>query len=393
MMAAVRAAGSGGKVILLEKNEKLGKKLYITGKGRCNLTNDCPPDEFLDCVVSNPKFLIGAINTFPPEAAMRFFEDNGLRLKTERGNRVFPLSDKASDVTKTLSLALEKAGVDICFCEKSEKIITDNGKVCGVLTDKRIIACQSAIICTGGISYPATGSTGDGYALAKSLGHSVIEPIPALSALEISGGLCKRLQGLSLINVRLSAFNGAKKIYSDIGEMLFTHFGVSGPLVLTVSSLINRIPTSEVWLSIDLKPGLDEQSLKRRIERDFLLFKGKNLNNSLVKLLPSRMISEVILAAQLDGEKKNASISGAELNTLVGSIKNFKLKVNALRPITEAIVTAGGINVKEINPKTMESKLIKGLFFAGEVIDVDAFTGGFNIQTALSTGYIAGESV
>ena len=388
MIAAVFAARRGNRVILIEKNEKLGKKLYITGKGRCNLTNDCTPEEFLENVVSNAKFLSGAIRAFSPQNTQDFFEEIGLKLKTERGNRVFPLSEKASDVTKFLSKELEKEKVEIALSEKVEKIVYRNGRVSEVLTDKREIACDSVVICTGGLSYPATGSTGDGYLFARAAGHTIKEPKPALVGIETKENFA-RLQGLSLKNVALHAYLNGKSVFCETGEMLFTHFGISGPLVLSVSALVNRSAPEEVLFKLDLKPGLTEEQLYNRIERDFAEAKGKTVENGMVKLMPSRLI-DFILARAADKNKRVSEISNAEKRKIVSVMKGFEIRMLRLRPIEEAVITAGGVNIKEVNPKSMESKLIQGLFFAGEVLDLDAFTGGFNLQIAFTTGYIAG---
>lgn len=392
MMASVMSS-KNNRVILIEKNEKLGKKLYLTGKGRCNLTNDCLPDEFFESVVSNKRFLYSAINQYSPQEIIDFFESNGLRLKVERGNRVFPSSDKASDVTKILNKILVENGVEISLNEEVKNIHTSDGKVTSVETSLRTILCDAVILATGGKSYPKTGSDGKGYQLASSLGHNVITPVPALVGLELFGDFYKKLQGLSLKNVKLTVKHFNKTLYSEVGEMLFTHFGISGPLVLTTSSIINRLNLKEVEIYLDLKPGLNETQLLNRIERDFVELKGKNLANSLVKLMPSRLIGIILEYSKLSAELKPFSLSKAQKDSLVDVIKNFKIKIKSLRPLDEAIVTSGGIKVNEINPKTMESKIVKSLFFAGEVIDVDAFTGGFNIQIALATGAVAGQSI
>lgn len=390
MMAAIFAAKQGNRVVLLEKNEKLGKKLYITGKGRCNLTNDCDEEEFLNNVVSNPRFLYGAVNRFPPEKTIDFFEENGLRLKTERGNRIFPASDKASDVTKTLANVLKNENAEICCNEKVLDIEVKDGKVVEVITESGHIACDAVILATGGKSYVSTGSDGFGYEIAARLGHTVVLPRPALVGLELNGDFYKNLQGLSLKNVKLTAICDKKTVFCELGEMLFTHYGISGPLTLTLSSLINRYDLTRVSLFLDLKPGLDEEKLKARLQRDFNELKGKNLYNSLVKLMPSRLIGEVLIKAGLPQNKNPFSLTKTETEALIKAIKAFDMKISRLRPLDEAIITAGGIKVSEINPKTMESKLVKSLYFAGEIIDVDALTGGFNIQIAFSTGYLAG---
>ncbi len=389
MMAAYAAAYNGQSVLLLEKNEKLGKKLYITGKGRCNLTNRVAPTEFLENVVTNAKFVTGSIYRFSSEDTVRFFETNGLALKTERGDRVFPKSDKASDVTKCLASACSSVGVRIQVNTPVAGVRKKDSRWL-VVTESGNYEGDSVIICTGGVSYPSTGSTGDGYRFATEYGHFVVEPKPALSGIEVRGSDCAKLQGLSLKNVRLDAFRGEKRLFSEQGEMLFTHYGVSGPIVLSLSSYINRIPMREIKLSLDLKPALTDAVLDARILRDFSQLKGKQMKNSLDLLLPKSLIPVVLLRSGVLEIKTNCELTAEERRRLVREIKNFVLLPSAIRPIEEAIVTAGGVRVDQINPKTMESKLHDGLFFAGEVLDIDALTGGFNIQLALSTGYTAG---
>lgn len=381
----------GEDVTLIEKNEKLGKKLYITGKGRCNVTNDCDEEEFLSNVVSNPKFLMSAIHRFPPEKFINFLEEK-VRLKTERGNRVFPLSDKASDITKTLEKYATEAGVKIRLNEKVISINAENGEVCSVSTDKNTYHCKNAIVCTGGMSYPLTGSTGDGYNFAKNLGHSIVKPVAALSGINVKGDFYKKLQGISLKNVKITVYDGDKKIYEDFGEMLFTHFGVSGPVIISASSYINRRDLSKIKFSLDLKPAITEKQLDDRILRDFEKFKNKSLKNSLEDLLLKGLIPVILSAAKTDGEKKNNELTAVERKRLVETIKSFDFYPESLRDISEAIVTAGGVSVKEINSKTMESKLVKGLYFAGEILDLDALTGGFNITIAATTAYAAGNA-
>ena len=392
MIAAYASATNGNQVVLLEKNEKLGKKLYITGKGRCNLTNNVPVAEFLNNVVNNSKFLYGALNVFSPDDTISFFENNGCKLKTERGNRVFPVSDKSSDVIKTLQNALVSCGVDIRLNTTVLGVKVCDGKVCCVKTDKGEIVCDSLIICTGGISYPLTGSTGDGYKFAKDVGHSIISPKPSLVGLELKGDGFTCLQGLSLKNVSVSFIADGKEVYRDFGEMLFTHYGISGPIILSASCILNRISAKNILLKIDLKPALDEKVLDNRLIREFDAGKLKSLSTVMRSLLPQSLIDVVLKSASIDSEKRCCDITKTERFNIVSALKNLQFKVKALRPIDEAVVTAGGVSVKEINPKTMESKLIKGLYFAGEVLDVDAFTGGFNIQIAFSTGFIAGNN-
>lgn len=391
LISAYFRAVRGEDVYLIEKNEKPGKKLYITGKGRCNVTNDCDVDEFLSNVVTNAKFLNGAIRRFPPEKFMEFLSGK-TKLKTERGNRVFPLSDKASDVTKCLCAYAEEAGAEIKLNEKVLSINASDGKIVSVVTDKATYPCDNVIVCTGGLSYPSTGSTGDGYAFAKSFGHTIISPVAALSGVNLKGDFYKNLQGLSLKNVAISVINGKKKIYSDFGEMLFTHFGVSGPTIISASSFINRLNLRDVYISLDLKPALTEEQLDARVLRDFEKYKNKAIKNSFDDLLPKAMIPVIIKAAGINGDIKNNELKAENRRKIVAAIKDFRMYPHSLRDLNEAIVTSGGVSVKEIDPKTMESKLVKGLFFAGEVIDADALTGGFNITIAACTAYSAGNA-
>ncbi len=391
MLAAYSASISGKRVILLEKNEKLGKKIYITGKGRCNLCNDLPTYEFFNFVVSNPKFLYSALNSFSPQDTISFFENLGLKLKTERGNRVFPFSDKASDVTKTLEKALLKNNVDIKLNCCAENVISKDNKVIGVkLSDGNIIECDSVIVCTGGVSYPLTGSTGDGYRIAKNFGHNICELRSALVGIELKGNDYVEMQGVALKNVSLTANLGGKKVFSEFGEMLFTHFGVSGPIVLSCSSVINRMDINNIDLFIDLKPALNFETLENRLIREFKDNNIKELATVMRSLLPKALISVVLRQAGVKQTKKCSELTTSERTNIINSLKSLKFAAKKLRPIDEAIVTAGGVSVKEVHPKTMESKIVNGLFFAGEVLDVDAFTGGFNLQIAFSTGYAAG---
>ena len=391
LFAAYSASLTGKKVVLIEKNEKLGKKIYITGKGRCNLTNDTQLPELFNYVISNPKFLFSAINTFCPQDVIDFFENNGCPIKVERGNRVFPLSDKASDVTKTLEKVLIKNNVKIMLNTAVSSILTQDNVICGVLLENGDkIECDSVIVCTGGISYPLTGSTGDGYNFAKKLGHTVVDLVPALVGIELNGNDYQEMQGLSLKNVRLTAKLGQKEIYTDFGEMLFTHFGISGPIVLSCSSVINRKSLKDIDVYIDLKPALNEQTLNERLLREFKDNNIKEISNVMRALLPKSIIPVVLRQAMIKQSKKCSEITAIERANIIKALKELKFSVKKLRPIDEAIVTSGGISVKEINPKTMQSKLVQGLFFAGEVLDVDAYTGGFNLQIAFSTGYVAG---
>lgn len=390
MLCAILQKRLGFDVTLIEKNEKLGKKLYITGKGRCNLCNDCEPQEFFNNVVSNPKFLTSAIYSFTPKDTIEFFEGLGLTLKTERGNRVFPLSDKSSDVIKALQNELIKLKVDVKFNETALKINEENGSIKSVLTDKCEYFADKVVVATGGITYPSTGSTGDGFEFAKSLGHTVTELYPSLCGVNLKGEDFKSLQGLTLKNVRLSVSDNSKVFYTEQGEMLFTHYGVSGPLVLTASALLARRKSKDIKFSIDLKPALDKETLDKRVLRDFLEFKNKELKNSLDALLPKAIIPLVIKKANISENKKVSIITSIERERLVDTVKNLEFTFLSLRGVNEAVITSGGVSVKEINPKTMESKIIKGLYFIGEVLDVDAFTGGFNLQIAFSTANSCG---
>lgn len=401
LMAACVAAENGNDVILVEKNEKLGKKIYITGKGRCNLTNDLPPAEFLQNVVHGGKFLYGAAYSFSPQSCMDFFSARGLALKTERGGRVFPLSDHASDVTKTLEKACKNAGVTVLLNETAVELIAVNEesekgtmpRITAVKTDKREIGCDTAIICTGGLSYPSTGSTGDGYKFAEKFGLKLIPPRPALCGINLKGDFYKEAQGLSLKNVALSAYAGGKKIYDEFGEMLFTHFGISGPIALSLSSLINRTDFRQVRLFLDFKPALDEETLDRRLLRLFDEQKNKTLRGAAADLLPQKIIGAVLKQANVPQEKRCNSVTKEERARLLKALKAFEMQPLSLRDFSEAIVTSGGVDVSEINPKTMDVKKVRGLKMCGETLDLDAFTGGFNLQIAFSTGFLAGKSI
>ncbi|MBE7088883.1 MAG: NAD(P)/FAD-dependent oxidoreductase [Clostridiales bacterium] len=393
LMAAYAAAKNGNDVTVYEKNEKSGKKIYITGKGRCNFTNDCDPNEFFDNVVKNAKFLTSAIYSLTPQKVIDFFENGGMATKVERGARAFPLSDKASDVTKCLENYCKKAGVKFIFNTKVLKINTLNGTMCGITTENEDIFCDCVVVCTGGLSYPSTGSTGDGYEFAKSVGHEIIEPKPALCGINLKGDYCKQLQGLSLKNVGVSVFLQNKLLRSFFGEMLFTHYGVSGPIILSVSSLICRQSLSSVKIILDLKPALTDEQLDKRILRDFEEYKNKSISNCLKELLPISLIPVILKRSLISVDKKVNAITREERVRLLTNIKNFDMLVASLRDFSEAIITSGGVEVKKINPKTMESKLVNGLYFCGEVLDVDAFTGGFNLQIAFATGFAAGNSI
>ena len=397
MMAAISAADSGAEVILLEKNEKLGKKVYITGKGRCNITNDSDVENLLKNVRSNPKFLYSAFYTFDSYRMMDFLEGEGLKLKTERGNRVFPESDKSSDVIKTLKKALEKRKVKIVLNAKVLSIEIENGICNGVMVqsiDKsESYAADKVIVATGGCSYQSTGSTGDGYRFAKDAGVKVTKCYPSLVPFNIDSDIPKRLQGLSLRNVKMTLLDKGKVLYEELGEMLFTHFGVSGPLVLSASTLASGKDVSQMELSIDLKPALSKEQLDERILRDFSENKNSYFKNSLSRLLPAKMIPVIVELSEIDEQKQVNNITKEERHRLVNLLKGLTFEIESLRGFNEAIITKGGVSVKEINPGTMESKKVKGLFFAGEVLDLDAVTGGYNLQIAWSTGYLAGMEI
>ena len=394
LMAAISAAENDAYVTLLEKNERVGRKLMITGKGRCNVCNNCDIDTLIANIPKNAKFLYSAFSNFTPKQLMQFFENLGVALKTERGNRVFPVSDKAVDIVDALYKCAKAKGVKIKTAHASD-ILTQDDKIWGVtLNDGTVLNCDSVILATGGMSYPLTGSTGDGYKMAEKLGHTVSELKPSLVPLDIHEGFCSHLSGLSLKNVTLSVFEDGKKkpLFSEMGEMLFTHFGISGPLVLSASSHIRYMGKKNYIAFIDLKPALTPEQLDNRILRDFSEFQNKDFANSLDKLLPKSLIPVIIKLSGIESGKKVNQISREERQALAGIIKALPLHITGFRPIEEAIITSGGISVKEIDPKTMESKLVKGLFFAGEIIDVDAYTGGFNLQIAFSTGFTAGKN-
>ncbi|MCM1194788.1 MAG: NAD(P)/FAD-dependent oxidoreductase [Firmicutes bacterium] len=390
MMAAIAAAENGGEVTLFEKNEKLGKKLYISGKGRCNLTNDCLPNDFLKNIASNGKFLYGAINKFSPQDTYSFCESNGLPLKIERGNRVFPASDKSSDVIKAFSSVLSRLNVKIVLNNEIISVSpSKNGFSLTTITD--ILLFDKVIIATGGVTYSATGSNGDGYRFAESLGHSVVSLRPALCHMRCGG--TADLEGLALKNVTVKLCDGSgSAVDGEFGEMLFTDDGISGPAVLTLSSRINRLSTDRFSISIDLKPALDSDKLDARILRDFSKSLNKDFGNSLNGLLPERLIKAVVKQCGIPFDKKVNQITAVERFSLVKTLKGLTFPFKGLDDVEHGIVTAGGVDVKEVNPSTMESKKRNGLYFAGEVLDVDAYTGGFNIQCALSTGYVAGKS-
>lgn len=387
LMCAYSASLNGGKVVVLERNEKAGKKIYITGKGRCNVTNACPVEKFFENVPTNPKFLYGAIHTFSSAKLMELLESLGLKLKVERGERVYPLSDKASDVTNTLYKACLENNVEFKF---NTKVLSVKKKddLFEVKTDNGIYYDDKLVLAVGGKSYPSTGSTGDGYNFAKSFSHTIVPSVAGLSALTADN--TTSLTGLSLKNVTATVFEGDKKVVSEFGEMLFTHKGVSGPIILTISSIINRKDFSKLSLQIDLKPALDEKKLDDRLLRDFNENNNKQIGNVLSLLMPKALIPYVLKSANISFDKQVNSIKKEERARLLFAVKHLTFNLTGLYPIEEAIITSGGVSVKEINPKTMESKLVKGLYVVGELLDVDCFTGGFNLQVAFSTGYIAG---
>ncbi len=386
MMAAIQAARLNKQVTLIEHNSYLGKKMGITGKGRCNVTNDCEIEELFLNVPGNGKFLYSAFYTFSNYNVKEFFEDLGVKLKVERGQRVFPVSDKAKDIVDAMKGELKRLNVNVVF-DHAEEVLTENGQVVGVKCKKGVIECDSLLIATGGKSYPQTGSTGDGYKMAEKLGHTITPIRPSL--IPLVAREVKSLMGLSLKNVSVTVLDEkGKKLYTDLGEMLFTHYGMSGPVILSASGHMRKEGNYKVIL--DLKPALDDKTLDARLLRDFEKNINKDFRNALDELLPQKMIPFVIARSGIDERKKVNAITKEERQKLIDAIKRIEINVEGFRPVSEAIVTAGGISVKEIDPSTMESKLIKGLYFAGEVIDVDAYTGGFNLQIAFSTGYLAG---
>ena len=392
MMAAIRAAENGANVILFEKNNRLGKKLSITGKGRCNITNIADNAEVIKNIPGNGKFLYSALKNFSTADTVNFFENLGLKTKIERGGRIFPQSDNAADVIEVLENKLNLLGVDIKLNSRVTEIFADNKKIRGVEVDKKFFDADKIILATGGKSYPATGSTGDGFIFAEKLGHTITEILPALVPLEVEEDFIKDLQGLSLKNVRVTLNADNKKISEIFGEMLFTHFGISGPIILTLSRTVAKLLSEKkfVELLINLKPALTAEQLNLRILRDFEKFKHKIIKNSLVELLPQKLIPIILDLAYIDENKKIDEITKIERLRLVKILQNLSLTIIKTRPISEAIVTAGGISVKEINPATMESKIIKNLFIVGEVADIDGFTGGFNLQAAWAMGNAAG---
>lgn len=396
-MAAILAAKNGHEVTVFEKNAKTGKKIYITGKGRCNITNAVENTELIKNTIRNPKFMYSAFSAFSSENVINFFENMGCPVKVERGNRAFPVSDHSSDVIKALDKAMENAGVKVRYNTPVESLVISEteSEISGIkLRDGKIVEGDKVIIATGGLSYQSTGSTGDGYEFGKQAGHTIKDLRPSLVALEIKEKFIKELQGLSLKNVKVSVKNGKKIIFDELGEMLFTRDGVSGPLILSASSIAGDLFYKEGGsLSIDLKPALSEEELDARLLRDFTEFKAKALKNAFDKLLPKSLIPVFLGRTGIDIEKKAGGLTKQERSVIINLLKHFTLEVIGLKGYEEAVITKGGVAVNEINPKTMESKKIKGLYFAGEVLDVDALTGGFNLQIAWSTGYVAGSSV
>ena len=400
MMAAITAAEYGNNVTIIEKNSDFGKKLLITGKGRCNVTSSLYMSEFIKNTPGNGQFLYSAFQNYTNTDIIDFLKNQGLEVKEERGNRIFPVTDKSIDVLNCFKSKINELKIKKLFNTRVQKILVQNGEVLGVRTEKEIIQTDKIILATGGKSYPLTGSTGDGYLIAKNIGHKVTEIRPSLVPLVIyEKNECKEMQGLSLRNVGIKIIDESKNklIYEDFGEMIFTHFGISGPTILSGSAHLvrykeidNLMKEQKIKLQIDLKPALTEEQLDERILRDFKEFKNKQFKHALDKLLPQKMIPIVIEKTKINEEKRVNEITKEERRNLVKVLKKFELTIKDFRPVEEAIITSGGINIKEINPKTMESKLVKGLYFAGEIIDVDAYTGGFNLQIAYSTGFTAG---
>lgn len=390
MFAAITAAQRGQKVLLLERNDRLGKKLLITGKGRCNVTNNCPVDEVLKNVPRNGRFLYSALNACPPDQVMDFFATAGCELKTERGNRVFPVSDRSQSVLEALQREMRRAGVEI-RTDRVKEILTNEAGVSGVRGQNATYGCSWAILATGGLSYPTTGSTGDGYAMAQALGHTILPAQGSLVPLETEGPDAPEMQGLSLRNVDVRLLDAkGKKLFTDFGELLFTHFGVSGPTVLSASA---HLKGENCRLVIDLKPALDEGKLDARILRDLELYKNRSMENALTDLLPRSMIPVVLRRLSIDPVMQANSLTKQQRRSLVEHLKAFSFTVIGKRPVAEAIITSGGVKVSEIDPKTMQSKKVPGLYFAGEIIDCDAYTGGFNLQIAWSTAFCAGVAV
>lgn len=389
MFAAITAAQNGASVLLLERNDRLGKKLLITGKGRCNVTNHCTSQEILQNIPRNSRFLYSAMSSFSPEDIMGFLEKNRCPLKTERGNRVFPVSDRSVSVLDALEQAMRQAGVTVKK-GRVRAILTENERVCGVQTEDETLRSDWVILATGGVSYPATGSTGDGYEMARALGHTVVPPEGSLVPLETEGDDCRQMQGLSLRNVAVKLVNEKGKVlYKDFGELLFTHFGISGPTVLSASC---HLKGEHCRMVIDLKPALDEQKLNDRILRDLELYQNRSMENALTDLLPRSMIPVVLRRLDISPEMQANSLTKQKRRALVELLKGFSVEITGKRPVDEAIITSGGVKVSEVDPKTMESKKVPGLYFAGEILDCDAYTGGFNLQIAWATACAAGKA-
>lgn len=391
MMAAIAAAEYGAQVCLLEPNERLGKKLNITGKGRCNVTNNCSVEELLQNTPCNGRFLYSAFSQYDTSDVISFFETHGVPLKTERGNRVFPVSDRAFDISGALEKYMKQLGIRVVR-DKAEELLLDEGMLKGVRGSRESYEADRVIVATGGVSYPLTGSTGDGYRLAKSAGHSIVEPRGSLVPLCAAGDFCQKLQGLSLRNVAIRVFENNKKIYDDFGEMLFTHFGVTGPLILSASSHMRKWGYSSYRMEIDLKPALDEQMLDKRLLSDFNKHVNSDFVNALDELLPRKLIEPFVELTGIDPHMKIHDITREQRRRVLTLLKAIPVEITSPRPVKDAIITSGGVSVKEVNPSTMESKLLAGLYFAGEVLDVDSYTGGFNLQIAWSTGHLAGVS-
>ena len=390
MMAAITAAERGAKVCLMERNQKVGRKLYITGKGRCNVTNDADVRTVLEHIPRNGRFVTSAITRFPPESVKAFFEKRGVALKVERGGRVFPVSDKAADVVDALFLSLRRSGVELLE-DRAEELLVEDGAVCGVRGEHGTIRSKAVVLATGGASYPLTGSTGDGYAMAEKVGHTIVPPQPSLVPLETAGEDCRRMQGLSLRNVAIRVKNQKKKvIYAEQGEMLFTHFGVTGPLILSASAHMRDFAKDKYTIFIDLKPALDEEKLDQRLLRDFGEQANRAFHNVLEGLLPRLMVPVMVERCGIPGDLPVHSVTKGQRRRLLEELKSFRVEVTGPRPIAEAIVTSGGVKTGEVDPHTMASKKISGLYLAGELLDVDGYTGGFNLQIAWSTGHLAG---
>ncbi|HWS42298.1 MAG TPA: NAD(P)/FAD-dependent oxidoreductase [Pseudoflavonifractor sp.] len=391
-MAALTAARSGCSVLLMERNPKLGRKLYITGKGRCNVTNDSGADEVLKNIPHNGRFLTSAVTRFPPASVKALFEELGVPLKTERGNRVFPRSDRSADIIDALLMALRRARVDLLE-DRAEAVLTEGGAVSGVKGEHGTHRCKAVILATGGVSYPLTGSTGDGYRMAAALGHTVVPPKPSLVPLVAEGDICRRMQGLSLRNVSIRVRDGkGKAVFAEQGEMLFTHFGLSGPLILSASAHMRSFDAETYTVTVDLKPALDEKTLDERLLRDFGENPNRDFHNVLEGLVPRLMAPVLEELTGIPGYTKVNAVTKEQRRRLLEALKGLKIAVRGPRPVEEAIITSGGVNVKEVNPNTMESRLMPGLYLAGELLDADAYTGGFNLQIAWSTGHAAGEA-